>query len=407
MSEAKNKHTAGYKTVQLGPKSVQIPDDWSVTKLSDISKVNYGKSLPDSTGDIPAIGSSGIYNRVGDSLIKENTIVVGRKGSAGEAYLLQQPCWPSDTAFYLSDFNSNEMDMRYLHYYMSLNSLVEELEQTTIPSLDRTRLETYQIITPPLPEQRQIAEILSTVDEQIQQTEEAIQATAELKRGLSQDLYGHNVSDDQFPERASELPPGWSRKQISELCSIGGGSTPSKSNSEYWGGDILWASPKDFNGPVLKETEDKLTELAIQNSSLSLYEQGNIAIVVRSGVLRHTLPVAKITTPTTVNQDVKVLEPNPDEIQPEYFYQILSMQSNRIRQRCMKTGTTVQSIETSFLKKYKIRIPPVEKQQQIAGVLTNLDTKIRLEKEHRDDLKELKRGLMQDLLTGTKRVNTN
>lgn len=424
----------GYKEVQLGPKPVKVPSEWEIRKLDEltnnsgnyganVSAVEYDPEMPryiritdigddgflkdDDRKSISRDDAEGYYLFAGDLLF-------ARTGAtAGKSYLCREDNPDAAYAGYLIRFELDEsqVDIDFLALYVQSKLYHDWVDRITRhgaqQNINASEYRNLDVLYPPLPEQRRIADILSTVDEQIQQTDEIIEKTKELKRGLAQDLYGDDASDDQFPDRAPELPEGWSLRPISDLCDIGGGKTPSKSNDDYWGGTVLWASPKDFDGPLLDDTEDKITEFGVNDTSLKTYSPGNIAVVVRSGVLQHTLPVAKLISKSTVNQDVKVLQPNTDAINPEYFFQMLRTQSNRIRQRCMKTGTTVESIETSFLKKYMLRVPPQGKQEEIAGVLSNLDRKVQLEQNHLVTLQELKRGLMQDLLTGKVRVNTD
>ena len=202
----------------------------------------------------------------------------------------------------------------------------------------------------------------------------------------------------KLEERADHLPDGWEQVSIGDVCELGGGKTPRKSNSDYWGGDIPWASPKDFNGVSLSETEDNLTEKGSSENGVNRYKPGDIAMVVRSGVLRHSLPVARLTTEMAVNQDVKVLQPKTERITSKYLLNILLYEANRIRASCAKTGTTVESIETGFLKAYKIPLPPLSEQHRIANILATTDEQIHQVDKKIEKTEELKRGLVQDLL---------
>jgi type I restriction enzyme S subunit len=182
-----------FRIVQMGPKVIEIPTDWQVSQIRDIANVQYGKSLPESTGRFPAVGSSGIYSSVGESLAEENTIIIGRKGSAGETYLVENESWPSDTTFYLDSLNKAVINTNYLYYFLKHYSLADKIEQTTLPSLDRNLLETYQLLIPSLHEQRRIAGIFSTIDIIIQNEQTNITKLEALKRGLMQDLLTGNV----------------------------------------------------------------------------------------------------------------------------------------------------------------------------------------------------------------------
>jgi len=145
----------------------RVPKSWGVVRFGDIAKVKYGKAKPKTKGNIPVVGSSGIYDWTDKPLIELPTLVIGRKGTAGEVHLFLESCWPSDTTFYLV-FEQNDIDLTFLYYFMSLNKLSGEHAKTTLPSLQRGDLENYKFPFPPLLEQQQIAHILSTVDKKIE-----------------------------------------------------------------------------------------------------------------------------------------------------------------------------------------------------------------------------------------------
>ena len=147
----------------------QIPEDWKVMRLGDekIAEIKYGKGKPLESGEIPVIGSSGIYDWTNKALIEKPTIVIGRKGTVGIPHLSTFPCWPSDTAFYL-DLNLEKIDPKFLYEYILFRPLSGEHAKTTLPSLKREDLENLKIPLPPLPEQQEIAEILQTIDQKIE-----------------------------------------------------------------------------------------------------------------------------------------------------------------------------------------------------------------------------------------------
>jgi len=133
-----------------------------------------------------------------------------------------------------------------------------------------------------------------------------------------------------------------------------GGGTPSKSNTEYWNnGTVAWVSPKDMKRKNIFETEDYITENAIENSSAKWIKKRSILFVVRSGILRRLLPVAVAKTNLTVNQDLQAFTPVA-EIVSDYLYWYAFGNENAIRNSCAKDGTTVESIDSSSLKAYPI-----------------------------------------------------
>ena len=167
--------------------------------------------------------------------------------------------------------------------------------------------------------------------------------------------------------RNSDLRTKYPTEQIGKLVKSFSGGTPSKANAEYWEGNILWASPKDFKNFYLTDTEDRISESALSDSSTTLAPADSLLIVVRSGVLIHTIPVAVTKLPMAINQDLKALIPD-DRILPEYLGIYFKIYNDKLLPLIVKHSTTVQSINTEQFEKLKIPIPPKNIQQQIIAI---------------------------------------
>lgn len=139
-----------------------LPNGWSKTNLSNISTINYGKSIQkherNSTGKYPVIGSSGIIGHHNKFLVTSPCIVIGRKGAAGSTFLIKENCWPIDTTFFLTS-NSGVNDT-FLNLLLRHKNLGQLDKSTTIPSLSRDDLYQTQIDLPPEREQVRISEKL-------------------------------------------------------------------------------------------------------------------------------------------------------------------------------------------------------------------------------------------------------
>ncbi len=126
----------------------QMPENWELIKLADVAEVKYGRARPKDIGKIPVIGSGGIYGCTSKPLIDFPTIVIGRKGIAGLAWLREMPCWPSDTTFYLN-WRNDRVDHHFLHYHLERIPLSGQHARTTLPSLLKQDLENYSFFMPP------------------------------------------------------------------------------------------------------------------------------------------------------------------------------------------------------------------------------------------------------------------
>ena len=163
-----------------------VPEHWEVVRLGEVATVKYGKARPKTQGNVPVIGSGGIYGWTATSLVDFPTLVIGRKGTAGEVWLVECPCWPSDTTFYL-DWKKR-VNVRFLFNYLHSNKPSGEHAKTTLPSLQRHDVEALLIPFPPLLEQGEICLILRAVDKKLQAEEARKQALEALFKSLLNNL---------------------------------------------------------------------------------------------------------------------------------------------------------------------------------------------------------------------------
>lgn len=161
-----------------------------------------------------------------------------------------------------------------------------------------------------------------------------------------------------------ELPDGWRWEQLGGLGAWFGGGTPSKANDTYWtGGDIPWVSPKDMKSLFIDDSEDHITQSAVDGSSTKLVPQGSVLIVTRSGILKHSLPVAVNRRDVTLNQDMRALHPRAGVL-AGFVANYLRCASQNILHSCVKDGTTVNSVEAERLMAWPVPIPPHDVQRR-------------------------------------------
>ena len=148
-----------------------------------------------------------------------------------------------------------------------------------------------------------------------------------------------------------------------------GGGTPSKANADFWdNGDIPWVSPKDMKTFELHDSQEKITAKAVEASPAKLVPAGSVLMVVRSGILAHTFPVAIARKPVTLNQDMKAITPKAG-LSSEFLAYQLRAQANTILNSCTKSGTTVASVETKQLQALPFWVPSIELQSKIVEEL--------------------------------------
>jgi len=175
---------------------------------------------------------------------------------------------------------------------------------------------------------------------------------------------------------AERTTNGHSTIALREIGRWTGGGTPSKSNAKFWiNGTIPWVSPKDMKVLRLKETEDHITDDAVANSATNIVRKGSVLIVVRSGILRHSLPVAVADRDVALNQDLKAVELT-EAFDPDYVAWALRAAARDILHTCAKAGTTVQNLEIPRFLNYRIRSAPLEEQQRIVAEIEKQFTRL-------------------------------
>jgi len=182
--------------------------------------------------------------------------------------------------------------------------------------------------------------------------------------GYQKIINGAKSVVDNYKPRI-DIDPEWKMVELGELISTQTGGTPSKLNEEYWQGQIPWVSPKDMKVDFISDAKDYISEEAVNNSSTKIVPRDTILIVVRSGILKHTLPIALTVNPVSFNQDIIAIQPASDSIIQKYlFYYLKSTAETHIKDG-IKPGVTVQSFHNGYFKRLNIPLPTLEMQCQI------------------------------------------
>jgi restriction endonuclease S subunit len=172
---------------------------------------------------------------------------------------------------------------------------------------------------------------------------------------------------------------------LGKLCRSLTGGTPSKSNPDFWTGVIPWVSPKDFKQFYIEDSTDHITEEAIQDSSTQLIPENSVLIVVRSGVLIHTIPIAVTTKSVTINQDIKALL-FCELVLPAYAAYYIYIFQKLILPLITKHSTTVQSVNTEQFERLNLIVPPLSIQEM---VIAKMDSALAVKKQKEAQAQQL------------------
>ena len=255
---------------------------------------------------------------------------------------------------------------------------------------------------PPLPEQHKIAKILSTWDKAISTTEKLIETSMQQKKALMQQLLTGKKRLVN-PENGKAFEGDWEEVKLGELGTVISGGTPSTSSPECWDGDIHWVTPTDITKlrtQTIQNTTRKITAVGLRNSSAKLIPARSLLICTRATIGELAITATEMCT----NQGFKNIIPSACTDVAFLYYLIQSSKHSLIAKA---SGSTFLELSKKDFENIRFHIPSFKEQQKIASVLTAADKEIELLEAKLAHFKQEKKALMQQLLTGKRRVQVD
>lgn len=339
------------------------------------------------SGPYPYYGANGVQDYVADYIFDDELVLLAEDGgnfgskTRPIAYRVSGKCWVNNHAHVLKPMAS--MDVDYLCYSLMFYDTGELVNGATRQKLTQTAMRKMLIPQRSLQEQKRIVCELSKVQSIISARQQQLQKLDELVKARFIELFGDPLGNDK----------GWQKALIAEVCNaIFGGGTPSKSHPEYFAGSIPWVSPKDMKSSVINDSIDHITEDAIAHSTTNLVPANSVLMVIRSGILKHTLPVAINSLPVTINQDMKAFVPN-ETVKTAFLLYFFKAIENDVLAGVR--GVTADNIDFKAFQKRTIIVPPLALQEQFVAFVTQTDKSKAAVQKALDEAQLLFDSLMQ------------
>ena len=371
--------------------------------LGKVVSLEYGKALKaedrDVGGNFPVYGSNGIVGFHNSAVVEEPTIVVGRKGAIGEAHLVENGCWPIDTAFYTLFRKPGIVSIRYLLLWFQSVDLKSHAITATIPGLNRNTLYSLELPVPPLPEQERIVTLLDEADALRKLRAQANQRTAEIIPALFHEMFGKHI---QTPPVLVSLdgaraPKGWNWSLLTDIARLATGHTPSRRVPEYWeGGSIPWISLTDIrflDGKVAHTTSQSVTENGIDNSSAVKLPKGTVCFSRTASVAFVTVMGREMCT----SQDF-VNWVCTDRLNPIYLMGALMRAREYLRS--IASGSTHKTIYFPTVEQFSVLLPPIELQNEFANRVSEVREMESTQSTSRERSESLFQSMLQRAFEG-------
>ena len=398
----------GYKQTEVGV----IPEDWEVKPLSTVAGYTNGKAHEGSISDFGKyvvvnskfISTAGEVRKYSDQrfspALKGEILMVMSDVPNGRAIAR---CFfvDRDDLYTVNQricaLRPLHVDGRLLLYKLNRNPFYlafdDGVKQTNLRKDDV--LSCPLALPPTLAEQEAIAEALSDADALIESLGQLLVKKRLLKQGAMQELL---TGKKRLPGFSGE----WEVKRLGELADIRSGGTPSTTQPQFWDGDILWCTPTDITAlkgfKYLNSTSRTISQQGLKVSSAELIPANSIAMTSRATIGECAINQLPVTT----NQGFKNFVPS-GTVDVEFLYYLLLTQKQGFISRC--GGSTFLEISKGQLATYGVRLPATKSEQTaIATILSDMDAEITALEARLTKARQIKQGMMQELLTGRIRL---
>lgn len=418
---------------QFGPFTLSTPGEWTAKRLGDIKRlITRGKQPTYDDEGVPVINQECIY---WDGWYFENLRYLDSKvaeewkdkyfpqvgdvilNSTGQGTLGRAQVYPDNERraidSHVTLLRTNDELNPYFHRYFLESYLGQALlysmcvnGSTGQIELSKTRLDLLPTPLPPLSEQRKIATVLYTIDQAIEKTEEIIEQTNRVRRGFIRERVVAANSDGKRKEgivgtRRVSIPDHWSTVRLGDVAEIVSGKSFPREYQEGHAGPRAVIKVEDMNLPG----NDKYIEDVTNRVTDEVLDKLNKNVFPADTVIHPRVGEALLLNKTRMTTEEAAFDDNimgwvPNGINSEYLYYASTLVDfNAVAQ----TGT-VPSINKEMAANFRFPLPPEDEQEEIAEDLSRIDGQVSVYEEEKAQLQRLKRGLIQDLLSGIVRT---
>ncbi len=414
-----------------------LPKGWKDLKLGDICNFYLGltytptyvdKGIPFlsvkdlknnqiSFENTKYISEEEFENSTSNAKPQKGDIVFGRVGTLGNPVIVDFDipfCIFVSLGFIrVHDNIFNEFIKHWISSDYFMNQVDSQVSGSAQKNLNVGWLKNFKLFLPPLEEQKKIADILSTVDKKIAFVEENINATEELKKGLMQKLLTEGIGHTEFKDtKIGKVPSSWEVLKLVESISIMTDYVANGSFASLAENVNVYDEPNyaiyvrlfDLRKGLGHEAQKYVDEDSYKFLSKSNLVGNEILIANIGANVGEAFLMPIINKPATLAPNMIEIKVNIEKLISEFLYFYLTSNIGLSELEKVTEGSGQPKINKTKLKTINVPLPSLKEQSQIIEILSTVDKKIENLKEKKQSFEELKKGLMQKLLTGEVRV---
>jgi len=304
----------------------------------------------------------------------------------------------------------DDINSKWLLYRLSSKPAYDYARRTSagtrMPRTSWNLFSNFELDLPPLSEQRKIATLLYTVDRAIEKTEQIREKARDIEEASKTEFFTRGYSEWELEEsvgwrcRANRFPKDWKVRPAEELMDITRGASPRpRSDDSLFGGEIPWIKIGDAERGVSKRIENVDSYVTEKGRKKSKFVEEGTLLVANSGA---TCGFSVFAGVDGCVHDGWLILREYDGLLSDFLYHYINWNYDYLQS--LSLGSAQTNLSTSLFGRLDIPIPPIEEQQQIVEALDSINQVASHASIEVDRLKRLKRGLMQDLLSGTVRT---
>lgn len=410
----------GYKQTEIGV----IPEDWEIKYLSDFGKIQSG-GTPSTTmaeywgGNIAwctpsditstptkyinaterAITDLGLKNSAA-TVMPAGSILLCTRATIGELKINSIPMATNQGFKNIAINKGGNVDFLYYLLQTKKDCMLELAIGSTFLEISKTALCKIPLQTPMQSnEQSKIADALSDIDSLVEVLENQISKKKAIKQGAMQELL---TGKRRLPGFFGE----WVNTKIGSITEVYSGGTPNTSEPAFWGGKIPWMNSGELNLKIVRQVQGRITEVGMDSSSTHFIPAECVLIgLAGQGKTRGT--AAFNTFPLCTNQSIAAIYPNPNKFDSKFLYYKMDTQYDQLRELSSGDGGR-GGLNKKLILDYEVVIPQsIDEQAAIATILTEMDYEIENLEMKLTKYRQVKQGMMQQLLTGKIRLKND
>ena len=374
-------------------------EGWVDYKFKDVATAVKGK-LPKSKNEdgigIPYLTASYLRSNQPDYWIENlegavtaedgDCLILWDGAGAGDLFSARRGVVSSTMAVVTTQNSKILREFLTLFISSKADYIKETCRGTTVPHVSPDAIANMELKIPPLPEQKRIVDLISSVDSYIEALQQQLESAKRARNAVLNELLLVEGDD-------------WVETSLGDIADWGSGGTPKADNAEYYGGGIPWCVIGDLTEGEVWETEKTISKLGLTNSSAKIIDPGSVLLAMYGASIGRT---GLSAIPMATNQAIAFAKCKEEKVLPKYLLVYLQTQKSKFIE--MGQGAAQPNISQTIIKSWPISLPPIGQQKKVVERIESFSKLIENTEFMLSETRKLRSSILSDLLSGSHEI---